>query len=154
MSWGADRIDIVLGGGGNSLYQKVYDGTGGGWSGWNFLGGTLTSDPTISSQASGELDIYARNGSNGLSSLHFGSSYSGWSSWQDRGSLSSPNGSAPAVNSFATGTKIVYFREAYNQLYYRMLLTPTSTHHTSRGVTPPRPRGEATPRPVLDGRSR
>ena len=75
MSWGPDRIDIFVGGGSNALHQKVFNSSG--WSGWYNLGGSLTSDPTVSSQGADQLDIYARNASNGLSSLHYGGGYCG-----------------------------------------------------------------------------
>ncbi len=120
VSWGPNRIDIFAGAGGDdTLYQKFWDGAGGGWSSWYGLGGAVHSEPTVSSSASGRLDIYARNASHGLSSLHWASA-SGWSGWQDRGSLSSPNGSAPAVNSFVTGNKAVYYRGTDNALWQRI----------------------------------
>ena len=118
VSWGANRIDIFVGGGSNALHQKVFNSSG--WSGWYNLGGSLTSDPTVSSKGADQLDIYARNAGNGLSSLHYGGGYWGWSSWQDRGSLSSANGSAPASNSFVTGNKAVYYRGTDNALWQRL----------------------------------
>jgi len=45
---------------------------------------------------------------------------SGRSSWQNRGSLSSANGSAPALSSFVTGNKAVSFRGADNTLWQRL----------------------------------
>ena len=116
VSWGYNRIDIFAGGAGNALQQKAYNA---GWIGWYNLGGSITSDPSVSSKGTDQLDIYARNASNGLSSLHY-SWGSGWSSWQDRGSLSSANGSAPASNSFVTGNKAVYFRGTDNALWQRL----------------------------------
>ena len=71
VSWGPDRIDIFVGGGGDYLYQKVFAQRQPGATG-TASAAPCTSDPTVSSKASGELDIYARNASNGLSSLHFG----------------------------------------------------------------------------------
>lgn len=64
----------------NALWHKSFDGTR--WSGWQSLGGVLTSDPEVSSWAPGRLDVFARDTNNAM--VH--RSYAGgWSAWEDLG---------------------------------------------------------------------
>jgi len=95
VSWGSGRIDIFARDTNNNLIQKAYDSGAGGWqnysqNGWYNLGGTLTSAPTASSQASASLDIYARNSSNTLSHLEYRTA-TGWAWVSTPNTVDSPN---------------------------------------------------------------
>ena len=42
----------------NAIYHKWYDGTSGGWGGYESLGGTVIYDPTAVSWGPGRLDLF------------------------------------------------------------------------------------------------
>lgn len=77
VSWGPNRIDVFIRGNDNALWHIDFNGTA--WSGWENLGGSLTSGPDAASWASGRLDIFVRGPGNGLYHMVGGSG--GWSSW-------------------------------------------------------------------------
>jgi hypothetical protein len=62
-SWGAGRLDLFVQGMNGALYHKSYAGT---WSGWQSLGGALTSSPAATSPTSGVIDVFARGGDGAL----------------------------------------------------------------------------------------
>ena len=47
VSWEPNRIDIFVRGADNALWHKFWGNEG--WSGWESLGGVLTSEPEVSS---------------------------------------------------------------------------------------------------------
>jgi len=57
-SWGAGRLDVCVQGTDGALYHKWYNG---GWSGWEFLGGKLTSSPAAAAASGGNrIDVFVR----------------------------------------------------------------------------------------------
>ncbi|MGZ4862225.1 MAG: hypothetical protein ACXV2E_05530 [Halobacteriota archaeon] len=57
-SWGSGRLDLFVQGTDGALWHKAY--TGAKWSGWQSLGGKLTSSPAAASLTSGVFDAFAR----------------------------------------------------------------------------------------------
>ncbi|MEH2385895.1 MAG: hypothetical protein V7K14_08975, partial [Nostoc sp.] len=62
-SWASGRLDVFVRGTDNALWHKWFDG---GWSGWESLGGILTSSPTAVSWSYGRIDVFARGTDNAL----------------------------------------------------------------------------------------
>jgi hypothetical protein len=86
VSWGANRIDVVVRGGQNHIYHKYWDGSA--WQpsgGFEDLGGTSTSDPGISSWGAGRLDVFCRGTDNALWHSWFDSA--GWHGFQSLGGV-------------------------------------------------------------------
>ncbi len=67
----------------NAMYHKWWDGSS--WSGFENLGGQLTSAPTICSWASNRLDCFARGTDNQLH--HKWWDGSSWSQWETLGGI-------------------------------------------------------------------
>jgi peptidoglycan/xylan/chitin deacetylase (PgdA/CDA1 family) len=90
-AWGPNRLDLFARAtNGNHLWHKSWNGAF--WSGWEDLGGVLTSAPTVASYASGHLDVFAR----GVDSQMWHKWWDGtrWNGWQPLGGTLT---SAPAT---------------------------------------------------------
>jgi hypothetical protein len=80
VSWGSNRIDVVVRGLDSSVHHKWWDGST--WLGWENLGGLVHGAPAIASPASGRLDVFAV----GLDHRMFHKWYQGgWSGWETLG---------------------------------------------------------------------
>jgi hypothetical protein len=106
VSWGPNRIDVFVTGTDSALWHKCW--TGSAWSGWQSLGGVLTSSPGATSWGPGILHVFARGADGHLMQK----AYAGdWGGWQDLGGDIKP-GTTPAavswgpnrIDVFATGT--------------------------------------------------
>jgi hypothetical protein len=62
-SWGSGRLDVFVVGTDLGLWHQGYNGA---WSGWESLGGILTSSPAAASPASGKIDVFVRGTDSGL----------------------------------------------------------------------------------------
>ena len=62
-SWGSGRLDVFVEGTDGALWHRSYSGT---WSGWELLGGRLTSSPAAVSPNSGVIDVFVRGADNAL----------------------------------------------------------------------------------------
>lgn len=81
-SWGSGRVDLFVQGTDGALRHKWYTGTS--WSGWQRLGGKLSSSPAAASApGSSRIDVFVR-GTHGAvwrrTTTNGGSSWSGWTS--------------------------------------------------------------------------
>jgi len=84
-----------------------------GWSGWESLGGELTSGPGVSSWAAGRLDVFVRGGDNAL----YHRSYEGnWSGWQGLGGELT---SDPVAVSWGPGRIDVFARGTDHSLIHK-----------------------------------
>ena len=83
-------------------------------SGWESLGGVLTSTPAVSSWGATRADVFVRGSGNGL----YQKTWNGtaWSGWTALGGVST---SAPAATSWGANRIDVFVRGADNQLYHR-----------------------------------
>src|SRR6266508_1173816 len=106
------RMDLFARGSSNQLLHRWY--AYGAWSGWENLGGTLSSAPTAVSWAPGRIDVFARGASNQL--LHRSWASGTWSGWENLGGVLS---SAPDVAAWGSGRLDVFVRGGSNLLYHR-----------------------------------
>ena len=60
-----------------ALYHKSYTGS---WSGWQYLGGALTSSPAAAAPGSGLIDVFVRGTDSGLWQKTYNGGWSGWTS--------------------------------------------------------------------------
>lgn len=98
------------------------------FSGWESLGGTLTSAPGATSWAPGHLDVYARGGSNELQHRWY---TNGWSAWEGLGGVLT---SAPAAESWSQGRVDVFARGTDNALWHRFYANGWSSWESLGGV--------------------
>jgi hypothetical protein len=112
-SWGAGRLDLFVQGMNGALYHKSY--TGSTWSGWQNLGGKLTSSPAATSPASGVIDVFVR-GTNGA--LYQRSWTGSWSNWISLGGQIAA-GTSPAACSWGAGRLDVFVEGTNGALYHR-----------------------------------
>ena len=126
-SWGAGRLDVFVEGMNGALYHQSYTGT---WSGWESLGGYLTSSPAAVSPASGVIDVFVR-GSNGA--LYEKTTTNGGTTWA-WSSLGGqiPAGTAPAASSWGAG-RLDVFVEGMNGALYHQSYTGTWSGWESLG---------------------
>jgi hypothetical protein len=111
-SWGPGRLDVFTRGNDQQLWHKWFDS--GQWSGWEPLGGTLTSDPTAVSRSDGVIDVFARGGDNQLVQRAFVRGQ-GWSAWVHHGGTLT---SAPDAASWGAQRVDVFARGGDNQLVH------------------------------------
>jgi peroxiredoxin len=76
-SWGAGRLDVFVQGSDAAMWHKSYAGS---WSGWQSLGGILTSSPAATSPNTGVIDAFVRGSNPGLWEKTYNGGWSGWSS--------------------------------------------------------------------------
>jgi peptidoglycan/xylan/chitin deacetylase (PgdA/CDA1 family) len=90
-AWGPNRLDVfVRATNGNHLWHRCWNGAG--WSGWEDLGGVLTSAPTVASSAAGHLDVFVRGADSQM--WHKWWDGTSWSGWLPQGGILT---SAPAA---------------------------------------------------------
>jgi hypothetical protein len=114
----ANNLDVFVQGTDHALWYQRWDGTS--WSGWQSLGGKLTSSPAATSPSSGVIDVFVR-GSDGVlwtrSTTNGGTSWSAWHSLGGR----VPSGTGPAVTAqnanrldvFVQGTDGALWHKSY-----------------------------------------
>jgi len=110
-SWGPGRVDVIVRGGGNGLWQAPLNGNALG--NWVSLGGVLTSDPGAVSWGPNRIDVFARGQDNGL--WHIAWNGSAWSGWQPLGGVLT---SGPEVSSWAVNRLDVFVRGLDNGLWH------------------------------------
>jgi 3D (Asp-Asp-Asp) domain-containing protein len=103
-------IDVFVRGEDNALYHRRGTTT---WTGWEYLGGYLSSDPAVASRAPGKLDVFARGPFDQLWHL----SYDGktWSNWEP---LGGDLESEPAAVSRDSGHIDVFVRGTDDALWH------------------------------------
>ena len=83
-------------------------------TGWESLGGLLTSGPDVCSARAGHLDVFVRGGDNAL--WHRWFDESGWSEWESLGGVLT---SDPTAVSWGNNRIDVFARGGDNALYHR-----------------------------------
>jgi hypothetical protein len=77
VSWGPNRIDVVVLSGDNAIWHRAWTGTQ--WSPWASLGGSFASAPSISSRGPNQLEVFGRGTGNRLwLNTWNGVSWTGW----------------------------------------------------------------------------
>jgi peptidoglycan hydrolase-like protein with peptidoglycan-binding domain len=92
--------------------QAIYGGVSR-WSGWESLGGVLTSGPGVSSWSAGRLDCFVRGTDNALWHKWFSG---GWSGWESLGGVLT---SDPAAVSWGASRIDVFARGTDNALWHK-----------------------------------
>jgi hypothetical protein len=62
-SWGPNRLDVFVRSTDNAMWHKWWANS---WSGWESLGGTLTSDPAAVSWGPNRIDTFVKGADNAL----------------------------------------------------------------------------------------
>jgi peroxiredoxin len=112
-SWGSGRADIFVQGTDGALWHKGYDGT---WSGWQSLGGKLTSAPAATSPGNNLIDVFVR----GTDGAVWYKDWDGtsWSGWQSLGGQI-PAGAAPAACSWGSGRADIFVQGTDGALWHK-----------------------------------
>ncbi|MGZ4923258.1 MAG: hypothetical protein ACXV5H_04715, partial [Halobacteriota archaeon] len=76
-SWGNGRLNLFVQGTDNVLWHKSYTGT---WSGWQSLGGALSSSPAAAASGGNRIDVFVRGTDNGLWEKAYNGGWGGWTS--------------------------------------------------------------------------
>ncbi|WP_108718751.1 hypothetical protein [Miniimonas sp. S16] len=131
-SWAHGRLDVFVRGTDNALWHKWFRrgtfGIGGGWSGWESLGGVLTSDPAAVSWSEGRIDVFVRGTDNALWHKWFAG---GWSGWESLGGVLT---SGPGVSSWAPGRLDVFVRGTDNAMWHKWFQAGWSGWESLGGV--------------------
>jgi hypothetical protein len=116
------NLDVFAQGTYHALWNEHYQ-LGSGCSTWEYLGGSLTSSPAVTSPTNGTIDVVAR-GTNG--SLYEKTTTNGGGSWSNWASLGGQiaSGTGPAVSS--SGSRLDVFVEGTNGALYHKWYTGTS----------------------------
>ena len=112
-SWGAGRLDVFVQGTDGVLYQKTCTGS---WSGWQSLGGKLTSSPAAMSPTNGVINVYGRGTDGAL--WQRGYNNNAWSSWSSLGGKLASN-TGPAACSWGPGRLDVCVQGTDGALYHK-----------------------------------
>jgi len=126
-SWSQGRLDVFAEGTNGALYHKWWNGSK--WSGWESLGGKLTTSPAASSQGTNQIGVFVR-GTNGAC---WYKEWTGtaWSSWESLGGQLAPNtgpGVDEALHLFVQGTD--------NQLWFKSANGAGTAWRTLGGAPP------------------
>jgi IPT/TIG domain/Repeat of unknown function (DUF346) len=112
---GDTQVDVFVSGSDSNLHHTFHTDFSPAWSGWENLGGTLTSAPTAVSWGSqNRIDVFVRGSDNAL--WHKWWTGTSWSGWESLGGVLA---AAPVVTSWATGRLDVFARGTDNQLWHR-----------------------------------
>jgi peroxiredoxin len=76
-SWGSGRLDVFVEGTDSALWHRSHSGT---WSGWESLGGRLTSSPGATSPGSSMIDVFVRGTDGALWWKNYNGEWQGWTS--------------------------------------------------------------------------
>ncbi|MDB6027373.1 MAG: cysteine protease [Verrucomicrobiales bacterium] len=124
VSWASDRIDVVVRGGGNSIYHKYWDGNN--WfpvSSFQSLAGAASSAPTICSWGDRRLDVFCRGGGNALYHKYYdGSDWLPAGGWENLGGTLSAG--VDAVCSTSNRIDVVV-RGGNNNIFYKSYVNGT-----------------------------
>ena len=111
-SWGSNRLDVFVKGTDDTLWHKWWDGSS--WSsGWESLGGVLTSSPGAVSWSPNRIDAFVKGTDNALWHKWWAG---GWSGWE---SLGGGLTSAPTVSSWGSNRLDVFVRGTDNALWHK-----------------------------------
>jgi hypothetical protein len=102
ISWGSGRIDVFVRGGGGELVHKWFDGH---WSGWNDMGGVLTSNIAVASANPGHVEVFVYGTDQSL--WHQWGDGTNWTGWLFLG-RNYPAGTSPTATSRGVGNMDVF----------------------------------------------
>jgi hypothetical protein len=144
-SWSAGRLDVFVEGTDGALWHKWWTGTS--WSGWESLGGKLTSSPAATSQGSGLIDVFVRGTDGALWYKDWNGA--AWSSWHSLGGQI-PTGTAPAAYSSGAGHLDVFVEGTGGALYHKSYTGTWSGWQSLGGSLTSSPAATSTSAGVID----
>ncbi|MSR68381.1 hypothetical protein EXS66_01170 [Candidatus Saccharibacteria bacterium] len=121
-------LDVFARGDGDAIYHKYYTRYGGGWSGWQSLGGTTKDSPSAVSWGPGRIDLFTRGTDNKL--YHKWYSRPNWSDWESLGGAIT---SAPSASSRGSLRLDVFARGSGNAVYHKQFNRPNWSGWQSLG---------------------
>ncbi len=114
----ANSLDLFVQGTDGALWHKSY--TGSSWSGWQSLGGKLTSSPAATSPTSGVIDVFVRGTDSAIWERTTTNGGTTWSNWASLGGQLA-SGTGPAASS--QGSRLDVFAEGTNGALYQKTST-------------------------------
>ena len=113
-------LEIFVRGANNALWHKWQDPPNGQWSGWESLGGILTSDPVVIQNHWNGREVFVRGTDNGVHHIWQDRPRGNWSGWEG---LGLPGGFAVtgnvAVSRDNNGWLEIFVRGANNALWHK-----------------------------------
>jgi hypothetical protein len=106
-------LDVFVRGTDSALWHRWYDG---GWSGWERLGGTLTSAPAAVSWSNGRIDVFAAGTDSALWHKWYDG---GWSNWEPLPGVLISAFSAPTAASWAPGRLDVFVAGTDSAMWHK-----------------------------------
>lgn len=119
VSWGGVRLDVFVRGTDGMLWQKYYDGSSSGWSGWAPHNIPLNSSPAVASWGVGRLDLFYADNEGALQHYWYGGG-----TWQAVEPLGKPSGDTTIIDSpgavtWASGRIDIFARGSDNALWLK-----------------------------------
>ena len=114
----ANSLDLFVQGTDGALWHKSY--TGSSWSGWQSLGGKLTSSPAATSPTSGVIDVFVRGTDGAIWERTTTNGGTTWSNWASLGGQLA-SGTGPAASS--QGSRLDVFAEGTDGALYQKTST-------------------------------
>src|SRR5665647_2443426 len=124
-NWGSARTDWFVTGTNHQLYHSWT-----GHTGWESLGGYLTSSPAATSPTSGVIDVFARGTNGALYTRHY--SGGSWGAWTSLGGQI-PAGTSPAACSWGASREDLFVQGTNGALYQSTWTGSTWSGWTSLG---------------------
>jgi len=112
---GDGRLEIFGNGTDHAIWHNWQTAPNNGWSGWNSMGGLLTTDAAVATNHDGRLEIFARGGDDALWHNWQNSPGGGWSGWNSLGGSITSDSS---VDRNLDGRLEVFARGTDNALYH------------------------------------
>ena len=116
------RIEVFMWAEDGTLWENRQLRPGGTWSGWEGLGGSISSPPVVGLNADGRLIVFVRSPGNALYARS--QRQPGTRPWTDWVSFGGALASYPAVGQNADGRLEVFARGVDNALWHRQQLAP------------------------------
>ncbi|MFE0463517.1 hypothetical protein ACFW1A_30115 [Kitasatospora sp. NPDC058965] len=120
-SSGNGRLDLFVRGTAGAIWHIYYSGA---WSGWQSLGGFLTSDPTAVAQNASHYDVFALGGDGKIwhDSWTGGANWSGWTQDVTTPSAGIAAGASPTVATWngVSGALELFVRGKDNSMSYNL----------------------------------
>lgn len=115
------RLEIFANGNNHSIWHNWQTAPNNGWSGWNTLGGLLTSNPAVSVNRDGRLELFARGVDDALWHIWQLAPNGDWSGWISLGGIIT---SDPTIDCNEDGRLEVFARGADNALWHNWQTSP------------------------------
>ena len=109
----AGELQVFSRGGGNALYERSQEASGG-WSGWEDLDGELYRDVAVARNADGRLEVFGIGGGEHMFHKWQETPGSAWSGWASLGGAFT---SAPSVVLDSAGRLVVFGRGTNDAIY-------------------------------------